>query len=241
MIEPVRQYLVDKLEVLRLSEDVVQGNPDDTKEIVLEIYGMLQTMKEGIRDKKEEIQVMNKQIQAANRYCLLSKEYITRVNYISQNIPPGARAGPTNKGRSHSPAKVPTTGKNKKVECFACVQYLTLKEFDSIPSYMKGRTQYETISTVVDELNAAIESKYRFLGKTFANMSNLADKKRYKLLKSQENQATKGLQFVTADDLKSSNLLKAETNRRNYLTILRHFKKVREVRGPGSIVRIVPV
>ena len=52
----------------------------------------------------------------------------------------------------------------------------------------------------------------------------------------------KGRQFVTAEDLKAGPLLKAEAARKTVLTILRHFHRVKEDRGPsGGVVRILPV
>ena len=118
---------------------------------------------------------------------------------------------------------------------------MTMQEYEAIPKYMKGRTQYQTLGTAVTELNTALESKYTFLSRPFASLPKPADKKRYKVMKSQETKDTRGLYFVTADDLKECALMKSEFNRRNLLTVLRHFQKIREIRGPGSIVRWTPV
>ena len=55
------------------------------------------------------------------------------------------------------------------------------------------------------------------------------------------SQDTKGVHFVTSEELRECSHLKSETGRRSLLTILRHFGLVREVRGPGSIVRFAVV
>lgn len=56
-------------------------------------------------------------------------------------------------------------------------------------------------------------------------------------MKSQESRETRGVHFLVADDLKKCDQLKAESARRNIFAILRHFQLMREIRGPGSIVR----
>ena len=56
-------------------------------------------------------------------------------------------------------------------------------------------------------------------------------------MKSQESRDTRGIHFLVAEDLKTSDTLKTESARRNIFAILRHYQLIREIRGPGSIVR----
>ena len=56
-------------------------------------------------------------------------------------------------------------------------------------------------------------------------------------MKSQESRDTRGTYFLVADDLKKCDQLKTESARRNVFAILRHFQLIREIRGPGSIIR----
>jgi len=251
-MELLKEQLTEKLSELHLSKKIGEGNPEETKDILFEIYGELQKMREAIDTKKNEIIVMRNQVQAANRYSALTKEFMNRINYLTLNIPTNASniGLPSKPSKQTNSTQVAVTGvgtaanankSQKKAEKFSRVQYLTIDEFESTPKFMKGRIKYEMACTAVDELNSALETKYNFLAKPFSSYTGLSDKNRYRMLKSQENESTKGNKFVTADDLKTSNLLKTETNRRNFLTILRHFKKVREIRGPGNIVRFVPM
>ena len=101
------------------------------------------------------------------------------------------------------------------------VSYLTLPQFEAIPKYMKGRATYDQINTAVDEMNSALSEKYSFLSGRMANLPNPKAKKRYQALKAQDTKDTKGIHFVTAEELRESSHLKAEGNRRNLLTILR--------------------
>ena len=56
-------------------------------------------------------------------------------------------------------------------------------------------------------------------------------------MKSLETKEAKGFRFVVADDLRSAASLKSEGQRKNIFTILRHFQRIREIRGPGQILR----
>jgi hypothetical protein len=102
---------------------------------------------------------------------------------------------------------------------------------------MKGRLQYEGINGAVEEFNEAVRNKYSFLRKGFQAMASITEKKRFKEMKSLENQETKGVYFIVADDLRSAPTLKTESQRRNIFSILKHFKRIRDIRGPGQTVR----
>ena len=117
-----------------------------------------------------------------------------------------------------------------------CISYLTLDDFQNIPKYMKGRVQYETLTNVVDEFNELLLNKYTFLVKPLKEL-NVNEKKRRNVLRSQETKDMQNINFITAEEMKSGVLLKSESGRRNLLTILRHFHRIREVRGPGNLVR----
>jgi hypothetical protein len=56
-------------------------------------------------------------------------------------------------------------------------------------------------------------------------------------MRALETRETKGLSFLVSEDFKTSSYLKSEANRRNIFTILRHCQRIREIRGPESIVR----
>ena len=143
------------------------------------------------------------------------------------------------------------------------VAFLTLAQFDAIPKYMKGRVTYEGVNAAVEELNVALVEKYTFLGGKMADLPNPKAKKRYhsllngnmnklldqypryQALRAQESKDTKGVHFVTSEELRyiqfffslkllpsrfflhfciifrDSTHLKSETGRRSLLTILR--------------------
>jgi fructose-1,6-bisphosphatase len=56
-------------------------------------------------------------------------------------------------------------------------------------------------------------------------------------MKSLETKETKGFFFVVADDLRGASNLKSEGQRRTIFSILRHFQRIKEIRGPAQLVR----
>ena len=192
------------------------------------------------------------------------QQALRKVQHLAKEAPkeqPGAQAkgaGAGAKGAGAKGAASTAASQPRTLPSIAQVAYITLVQFDTIPKYMKGRATYEVINAAVDELNSALTEKYRFLGGRMADLPNPRAKKRHQALRAQESkvrnapspnapcsmihsQDTKGVHFVTAEELRECSHLKSETGRRSLLTILRHFGLVREVRGPGSIVRFAVV
>ena len=120
------------------------------------------------------------------------------------------------------------------------VTHLTVEEFEKVPKYMKGRLSYDSLSVAVEEFNSAVKGKYEFLAKSLNEIS-LKEKKRRNILKSQDKPELKGKHFVTTDELKEFSMFKTENSKKAVITVLRHFQKIRENRGPGSTIRYVVV
>lgn len=140
----------------------------------------------------------------------------------------GAKKGPV--GASQEPRAVATHR----------VTHLTVEEFEKVPKYMKGRLTYDSLSVAVEEFNSAVKGKYEFLAKSLSEIS-LKEKKRRNILKSQDKPELKGKHFVTSDELKEFSMFKTENAKKAVITVLRHFQKIRENRGPGSTIRYVVV
>ena len=120
------------------------------------------------------------------------------------------------------------------------VRHLTVEEFEKVPKYMKGRLNYDSLSVAVEEFNSAVKGKYEFLAKSLNEIS-LKEKKRRNILKSQDKPELKGKHFITTDELKDFSMFKTENSKKAVITVLRHFQKIRENRGPGSTIRFVVV
>jgi len=243
-MDELENYFLDKLSLISSCRELTSGDTEDTRRIMIELYELLADFKKKIHFQKQELARWRSQLAAANRCLKFVENSSGRLKDCSSNIPAHltTRVSPAVQA-PNAPNQVSsgTSGASKPRVTVTQVACLTIQEFNSIPKYMKGRATYDILNTAVEELNTAIKEKYMFLAKTFANIPQLEQKKRYKMLKSQESKDTKGIHFVTNDDLKKTTVLKSETNRRNLLTILRHFTRIREVRGPGSIVRFAAI
>lgn len=122
----------------------------------------------------------------------------------------------------------------KKDEKRLC-EYLTSEEYAAIPKYMKGRITYEKLKIVVDAFNQTLEAKYKLLEIRKPLYGKLLEKIRN--YKKQECSETRGYLFCTDDDLEEISNLKLDTQMKNCLTILRHCKRIKDVRSAGNIVR----
>lgn len=253
-MDALEGYFQEKLAVLELSRDVIRGNPAETQVVLLDVHKELMALKAELEEKRREVANLRHQLQTAAQCMALLQSHSVRVRDAMANIPPLAAAAgkqqpqqasasvDTASCREHSgQAKQEGAAAAPRVVVTANVAYLTLQEFATVPAYMKGRAQYESLNVAIDELNTAIQEKYSFLAKPFSAYSGLADKKRYKVLRSQETKDTKGVYFITAEELKNCTNLKSEPNRRTVFTILRHCRRTREIRGPGGLVRFAVI
>nr|ACO15353.1 Spindle and kinetochore-associated protein 1 [Caligus clemensi] len=114
---------------------------------------------------------------------------------------------------------------------------LKIPEFDSVPTYMKGRLTYSGLNSAMEEFNGALKTKYVFLQKGFKPTATLKMRNKYQDLKKLETKETKGVFFLVLDDIKGINSFKTDSARKSIFSILRHFKKIREIRGPGPLIR----
>jgi len=224
-----------------------------------ELNSVVLEMKAALARLKEEMGLWRQQFETATRCLAISRAWDSRSRQTLAQIPVHALRPPVvlvstpgegvisgdqrvNSGNQRVNSGNQRTTKVKKAVAPAVgqVSYITLAQFDSIPKYMKGRAKYETVNAAVDELNSALNVKYSFLARPAAGLKP-QDKARQRDLRSQDTKDTKGTHFVTSEELRDSVNLKSETGRKNLLTILRHCNKIREIRGPGSIVRYLPV
>ncbi|KAK7076432.1 Spindle and kinetochore-associated protein 1 [Halocaridina rubra] len=104
--------------------------------------------------------------------------------------------------------------------------------------YIRGRLQYGQINNAINEINKAIETKYALVARPRAKISEF-DMKIVTSCRQHENKETKGLYFVVNSDIKRLSNMRLDTAGRTILTILRMLKRLREIRGPGNLIRYV--
>ncbi|XP_063036624.1 spindle and kinetochore-associated protein 1 [Melospiza melodia melodia] len=115
---------------------------------------------------------------------------------------------------------------------------ITKEEFESVPAYLKGRIKHDEVNAVVQEINKAVLGKYKILYQPLKSMSAPVRSLYHRFLEG-ETKDTKELFFIVEDDIKMFAQLKLNKRFYNILSILRHCKRVREIRGSGFIRYVI--
>ncbi|XP_007465634.1 PREDICTED: spindle and kinetochore-associated protein 1 isoform X2 [Lipotes vexillifer] len=103
--------------------------------------------------------------------------------------------------------------------------------------YMKSRLTYCQINDVIKEINKAVVSKYKILHQPKKSMSSVARNLYHRFI-DEETKETKGHYFVVEADIKEFTALKVDKRFHVILNILRHCRRLSEVRG-GGLTRYV--
>jgi len=247
-LDDLAAYYSSRLETLETVSDLLYLEDEDRRDLLVDLNAVLAQIRVAHGEYKRETELWKKTMDHSQRVFQAIKALSSINNEALPKIPPlalkqekpAAQVGKANSNPGVGPRPLPDITVTKATPVLEKVAYLTLPEFQSIPPYMKGRIKYENLNLVVDEMNEAILEKYKFLAKPLSSLKPV-EKARRNLLKSQESKDLKGVRFVTADEMKNGKLLKVESNRRNYLQILRHLGKIREIRGSGSLVKYTPI
>ncbi|KFP44706.1 Spindle and kinetochore-associated protein 1, partial [Chlamydotis macqueenii] len=125
----------------------------------------------------------------------------------------------------------------KKTKPIKEAPLITTEEFASVPAYMKGRLTHDQVNAVVRDMNKALASKYKILHQPLKSM-NTANRNLYRRFLEEETKDTKGEMFIVEADIREFTQLKVDKRFHRVLNILRHCRRVREVRG-SKLVRYV--
>ncbi|PNJ43671.1 SKA1 isoform 2 [Pongo abelii] len=115
--------------------------------------------------------------------------------------------------------------------------FITCDEFNGVPSYMKSRLTYDQINDVIKEINKAVISKYKILHQPKKSMNSVTRNLYHRFI-DEETKDTKGRYFIVEADIKEFTTLKADKKFHVLLNILRHCRRLSEVRG-GGLTRYV--
>uniref|UniRef100_A0A2I3M9L4 SKA complex subunit 1 n=1 Tax=Papio anubis TaxID=9555 RepID=A0A2I3M9L4_PAPAN len=103
--------------------------------------------------------------------------------------------------------------------------------------YMKSRLTYGQINDVIKEMNKAVISKYKILHQPKKSMNSVARNLYHRFI-DEETKDTKGRYFIVEADIKEFTNLKVDKKFHVLLNILRHCRRLSEVRG-GGLTRYV--
>ncbi|KAK2707490.1 hypothetical protein QYM36_015257 [Artemia franciscana] len=128
-------------------------------------------------------------------------------------------------------------GHDNKVESpRRLIPELSSAEFEKIPRYVKDRVPYDAMKPFIDQLEVIINKKYLLLSKPRAQVSR-QDMEKVKEFRSQEKDETRGMKFFVPGDLKHFSSLAYDSKTKKMLAILTYVRKLKEIRGPGPLVR----
>ena len=245
-MDVLSSYYNTEIGIVEHMKMLAGDDPDDVQAAILQVNEERHLIKKKLDKLKEEVIMMRKMMRKAHKCCLTMKALIEVNSRARENVPQQALKiiSKSPEVRNMKIVEEASRSKNNPPPPKACVvkniSFLTLDEFNKIPKYMKGRLSYELLTQAVKEFNDCVNMKYDFLAKD-VNELTLNEKKKRAQLKSQMKPELKKNNFVTADDLKEYTMFKTDSSRKSVFTVLRHFQRIKENRGPGSIIRHVVV
>ncbi|XP_006891770.1 PREDICTED: spindle and kinetochore-associated protein 1 [Elephantulus edwardii] len=195
-----------------------------------------------------EIEYQEQTSSALKELCeSLGKDY-KDAQHLKENIPPhlppvtesknldqGSEVKPDEPVEAVEPA--PINKPRKEQRNIKEMPFITSDEFNGVPGYMKSRLTYCQINDVIKEINKAVACKYKILHQPKKSLSSVA-RNLYHRFMEEEIKDTKGHYFIVEADIKEFTALKVDKRFHVILNILRHCKRLSEVRG-GRITRYV--
>jgi len=241
-MENLEERLVSKLAIAKECMEFFQGAPNETLEEINQSFLDMNDLKQGLEVLKSSVEKLKTQKLQAEQISYYIKDKIQICASIEDTLPKRIHSASSVDNQQNDSQQTrqsqPKEGKSaqtvaieKRAECgVPKLRYISLDDFNRVPKYMKGRLSYDGINQAINDFNSAVQTRYDFLSKGFQAYSSMAQKKRYKEMKSQETRETRGVFFVVAEDLKSYDSLKSEASRRTLFTIFRHLKLIFESR-----------
>nr|XP_035935630.1 spindle and kinetochore-associated protein 1-like [Halichoerus grypus] len=195
-----------------------------------------------------EIQYQEQTNHSLKELCESLEEDYKDVEHLKENIPPHLPQVTVSQNSANvsdldpeEPVKaeepVPTKKPPKEQRSIKEMLFITSDEFNGIPAYMKSRLTYCQINDVIKEINKAVVSKYKILHQPKKSMSSVARNLYHRFI-DEETKDTKGHYFIVEADIKEFTALKADKRLHVILNILRHCRRLSEVRG-GGLTRYV--
>ncbi|XP_036274581.1 spindle and kinetochore-associated protein 1 [Pipistrellus kuhlii] len=224
------------------------GQVPNSKTILSKIGDEIMVINELLNKLEIEIQFQEQTTNSLKELCASLEEDYKDVEHLKENIPPHLpqvtvtqNSGNVSDFDSEEPVKVEepavTKKPSKEQRNIKEMPFITSEEFNSIPAYMKSRLTYCQINDVIKEINKAVVSKYKILHQPKKSMSSVA-RNLYHRFMDEETKDTKGHYFVVEADIKEFTALKVDKRFHVMLNILRHCRRLSEVRG-GGLTRYV--
>nr|XP_019576619.1 PREDICTED: spindle and kinetochore-associated protein 1 [Rhinolophus sinicus] len=225
------------------------GQEPNLKTVLNKIGDEIITVNELLNKLELEIQYQEQTNTSLKELCESLEEDYKDMEHLKENIPPHLpQVTPRTQNcvsasdlDSEEPVKVEEPACTKKppkeVRNIKEMPFITSDEFNGIPAYMKCRLTYCQINDVIKEINKAVLAKYKILHQPKKSMSSVARNLYHRFI-DEETKDTKGHHFIVEADIKEFTALKVDKRFHMILNILRHCRRLSEVRG-GGLIRYV--
>ncbi|CAB4436520.1 unnamed protein product [Rhizophagus irregularis] len=122
------------------------------------------------------------------------------------------------------------------------LSYVTVTEFERVPKYIhNNRISRDKVNEAIDDFNKVVREKYTILKSQQSSLSHIMKQKYWEYIEA-DNEETRGKDFITENDLKTTNQkinFKMDANGRAIISILRHCGKIKEIRGGGQVRYVI--
>ncbi|XP_043272503.1 spindle and kinetochore-associated protein 1-like isoform X2 [Venturia canescens] len=118
------------------------------------------------------------------------------------------------------------------------MDFITKEEFSKVPKYMIGRQTLAMLNELVTAINATVEEKYSILALGRAGARKKGKLDLYMSLEREKMSGLSGgdpLYSFTAEDYERQTNTKLDKKKLNLLTVLRHCKRLKELRSGKSV------
>uniref|UniRef100_A0A1B6DS67 SKA complex subunit 1 n=1 Tax=Clastoptera arizonana TaxID=38151 RepID=A0A1B6DS67_9HEMI len=133
----------------------------------------------------------------------------------------------------------PCIKSRKEITSRFCIPHVTSSELIKVPSYMRGRIQLTAINSCIDSFNTTLNKKYDIMKQ---KKSALKPKDLEMFLSwKEQNNIRNDDNYCTPDDLINIAGFKMDKAAYNIITILRHLKRLQEVKLKGMKSRYIVI
>jgi len=209
----------------RLELDEMHAQTRDTRALADSVRHMLENVPESLPRDAVEKPKAREELRDGDIPLRTTSDSGSRPECAKENVAPTGGGG-QNKGIA------PPT---KPSSIAPLIPPLTMDEYDDTPKYMLGRITYASLNKTIQDINLTMAEKYRLMKKKQKDKSP-QEIRLVQAFKKQENSETQGVCFVVAEDLKLLGVSTDGFNSRQFAThlpILRHHRRLREIRGGG--------
>ncbi|RIA99076.1 hypothetical protein C1645_519324 [Glomus cerebriforme] len=141
-----------------------------------------------------------------------------------------------------NPFYVPTQQPTNDTFVALGLSYVTVSEFECVPKYIhNNRISRDKVNEAIDDFNKVVQEKYTILKSQHSSLNHNLKQKYWEYIGA-DNDETRGKDFITENDLKTTNQkinFKMDANGRAIMSILRHCGKIKEVRGGGQVRYVI--